>query len=418
MRTRAAISSPTTTWTTSSLSWAVTTEIETDKGTGVVLLTPVPLSTSRFATGLRRPGSDNSMCARPERGIDGKGRGCYQAGERDGSANLERAWFVAVNQAVDAIPYRSASHQAVDLVDRCGLAVDRQFPAGIVNVREDDDSRGLEVHLELDALGTGVRNLDRLGGARRLSAQKGPQFELLVLLDPDQSPWIERGQRGIVPDAIIAVQNLLHGPALLELGQSLEIRQGPRIVNYPGAGINLAVAPNLVIMRFDPVFLLGFPAALLEEQRINEFSFVEKGGVAAVLIHPAVGIHRKDEVAGVPHIERAAREVDHFLARLGPQGPGDGFPDLPREPGKKPFVVEKLGRAQGVCIFDPLRDPVLRLDRSAFPGHEVANPVRRGVGAPPRRVPERHSVDAERARRWVLPLGLVDDPDNLRLVFE
>ena len=120
------------------------------------------LSDCLCAAGLRRPGRDRTG-ARPERAVDGKDRGCRQASERDRSANLERAWFVAVNQAVDASRNRRTAHQAVDLVDWSGLAIDRQFPAGIVNVREDDDSRGLEVRFELDALGDWVRNLDRLG---------------------------------------------------------------------------------------------------------------------------------------------------------------------------------------------------------------------------------------------------------------
>src|SRR5271157_2053696 len=222
------------------------------------------LSDCLCAAGLRRPGRDRTG-ARPERAVDGKDRGCRQASERDRSANLERAWLVAVNQAVDASRNRRASHHAVDLVDRCGLAIDRQFPAGIVNIREDDDSRGLEVRVELDALGTGVRNLDSLGGARRLSAQKCPQLKLLIFLDPDQLPGIERGQSGIVPDVVIAIQNLLHGPVLLEPGQSLKIWQGPRVVNHPGTGIDQAVAANLVIMRFGPGLELGFLAGVLEK---------------------------------------------------------------------------------------------------------------------------------------------------------
>ena len=56
------------------------------------------LSDCPVAAGLRRPGRDRTG-ARPECAVDGKDRGCRQASERDRSANLERAWFIAVNQA-------------------------------------------------------------------------------------------------------------------------------------------------------------------------------------------------------------------------------------------------------------------------------------------------------------------------------
>ena len=55
------------------------------------------------------------------------------------------------------------SHEPVRAEDGGGLAVDGQAPAGVVNVGQNHDPRGLEAGLDLDALGLVARDGDGLG---------------------------------------------------------------------------------------------------------------------------------------------------------------------------------------------------------------------------------------------------------------
>ena len=108
---------------------------------------------------------------RPQLAVNAEEQQGRQADGRDDESDLERWRGERVDQPVMPGGNQGASHQPVDPIDRRGLVVDGELPAGILDVGEDDQAWRLERDVENGLLRRWVCDLDLLGG-RRLSVRE------------------------------------------------------------------------------------------------------------------------------------------------------------------------------------------------------------------------------------------------------
>ena len=154
-----------------------------------------------------------------------------------------------VDQRMTSRGDRRAAHHAVGAVDRSSLAVDREGPAGVIDVGQHDDPGAFEDGFELDAVGLVVDDAHRFAGRGVAAGEVCGEPGADRVFEPDVAAGVVGDAGRIGPGHIVGEEDLLHRQVAAGTAEPAEGGHRPGVVDDPGAGVLVEVTAHLVVVR-------------------------------------------------------------------------------------------------------------------------------------------------------------------------